>query len=101
MSGADLIEVGEGRFALTGALDQSSVPQLWRAHSERFEQGQIKLELAQVSRCDSAGLALLLDWLARANRNGGDVHFLAAPEQMLALARVADVDQLLKMGRAD
>jgi len=101
MSAADLIQVGEGHFALQGPLDQASVPQLWRAHSERFKHGRISLDLAKVSRCDSAGLALLLDWLALAKRSGGDVHFLAAPEQMLALSRVADVDELLNMGLAD
>ncbi len=101
MSAADLIQVGEGHLALQGPLDQASVPQLWRTHSERFKHGRINLDLAQVSRCDSAGLALLVEWLALANRSGGSVHFLAAPEQMLALSRVADVDQLLNIGTAE
>ena len=47
---------------------------------------------------DSAGLAVLLDWLAAAKRAGRSLHFLGLPQDLAALARISDVEQLLTRG---
>lgn len=97
MSAADLIETGDGQFALRGTLDHATVPELWRRHSSRFGPGAVTVDLSGVSRCDSAGLALLVDWLGQAVRAGGEAWFKTPPAQLLALARVAEVDRLLRL----
>jgi phospholipid transport system transporter-binding protein len=95
VSAADLVETADGQIALRGALDQATVPELWRRHSSRFGSGAVTVDLSGVSRCDSAGLALLVDWLGQAVRAGGEARFETPSSQLLALARVADVDRLL------
>ena len=56
-------------------------------------------DLAGVERADSAGLALLIEWMRRARRAGRPVRFLNLPPQMLEIARAASLDRVLPLGR--
>ncbi len=86
------IEGGEGRFAVSGTLTRDSVTELWRLGAEEFSgQPSVELDLAQVSKCDSAGVAMLVDWLGIARRKGQELHFRSVPAQMLAIAQVCDL----------
>jgi ABC-type transporter Mla MlaB component len=49
-------------------------------------------------RSDSAGLALLLEWITWANHTVREIRFLSMPERVLAIARTTEVEQLLKRG---
>ena len=56
---------------------------------------QMQLDLSGVSAADSAGLALLIDWLACARSAGKRLIYLRAPPALMALARLSDVAPLL------
>ena len=104
MTGAERarIEKGEleGDFALVGALTFETVPGLWEEGERVFgDCPALSLDLGAVSRADSAGLALLVDWLRRAREYGQDVRFSNIPDQMLAMARASGLDQVLPMYR--
>ncbi len=72
------------------------VTDLWRQSAEMFvDQTVLQIDLAQVTRTDSAGLALLVEWLREASRRGGRVEFLNPPAQLLALAGAANFEQVL------
>jgi phospholipid transport system transporter-binding protein len=47
---------------------------------------------------DSAGLAVLLDWLAEARGAGRKLRFEHLPEELLRLARISAVDGMLQQG---
>jgi phospholipid transport system transporter-binding protein len=47
---------------------------------------------------DSAGLAVLLDWLSAAKRAGRSLRYAHLPEDLVALARISEVDELLARG---
>ena len=53
------------------------------------------LTLSGVSKADSAGLALLLEWLRQAGAGGVELHYVNLPGQLLAMAQVAGVDGIL------
>jgi phospholipid transport system transporter-binding protein len=53
------------------------------------------LDLAGVSRADSAGLACVLSMLATAHHHGGALRVVNLPAGLRALARVCEVDTLL------
>lgn len=79
---------GELTFAtVNGLLEQA--PALFEEHS------QLKIDLANVTRSDSAGLALLIDWMRLAKTNNKEIMFYNIPEQMLAIANASGVDELL------
>ena len=53
------------------------------------------MNLGEVTRVDSAGLALLLEWLRLARSEGRAMRFTALPDKLLAIARLSGVDGLL------
>jgi phospholipid transport system transporter-binding protein len=57
-----------------------------------------QIDCAGVSACDSAGLAVLLDWLAAARLAGRSLKFTGLPADLMALGRISDLDPLLARG---
>ncbi len=71
-----------------------SVTDLWRQSVDMFfSETVIRIDLAQVTHTDSAGLALLVDWMREASRRGARIELLHLPAQMLALADAANLEQ--------
>lgn len=84
-----------GVYRLEGPLDFATVPGLWRQAKLRFPAGgQVEVDLGAVTRADSAGLALLLEWTRAARSRGGQVRFRNLPPQMRAIARAARLEAL-------
>ena len=97
MSNFELSDLGDGRFALLGDMSFDSAEQIRRASQKIFDgQPSIELDLSGVEKTDSAGLALLLEWISWASSSEVALRFLAIPEKVLAIAQTADVDDLLK-----
>lgn len=53
------------------------------------------LDLAGVTRTDSAGLAVIIEWLKHAKCRGATIRFKNIPEQMMAIAAASRMDHLL------
>jgi phospholipid transport system transporter-binding protein len=88
--------LGDGRFAVTGVLDFDSVADLLVDSRRAFErEPKIEVDLAGVSSSDSAALALLIEWLRSARRRGAEIRFVGVPDQLVALARLSDLEPLL------
>ena len=99
MSKFELQDIGEGRFALTGEITFETAERVLLASEEPFEQHtRIEVDLAGVTKADSAGLALLLEWITWANHTVREIRFLSMPERILAIARTTEVEQLLRRG---
>ncbi len=101
---AELIAAGSGRFRVTGELTFSTVP-LLAARSDglpAFPVGEtVEIDLGGVERADSAGLALLTEWLRRARAGGCAIRFSQVPEQMLAIARISGLGAILPLDGPD
>ncbi len=88
-------------YGVHGAMTFDSVTDLWRQSAEMFSgQSVLEIDLADVRHTDSAGLALLVEWLCEASRRGARLKFSNLPKQMLALAGAANLEQLLS-GKQD
>lgn len=99
---ARLLAMENGRFRVEGELTFDSVPHLLKATTRLFQgQSGIRLDLSGVRRVDSAGLALLIDWRARAARETRILNFAATPEQIRVMARVNGVESLLTPDATD
>ena len=55
----------------------------------------LAIDCRGVTRADSAGLAVLLDWLAWGRRKSRTVKLENLPESLIAIARISEVDGLL------
>ena len=93
---AKIIRRDTRSYGVRGNLTFESVSDLWRQGGELFaEQTVLEIDLAEVKHTDSAGLALLVEWLREASRHGGRIRYFNLPEQMLALARAGNLEQML------
>lgn len=95
-STATLESLSDGRFRVSGVLDASTVTRVLSESEEKFRGlPRVDVDLSAVTESDSSGLALLLEWLRLARKAGQKIHFDDVPEQIMALARISEVDDLL------
>ena len=90
----------DDRLMLEGELSFETVVRLLGEIRRLPDQGtEIQVDLQGVSRADSAGLALLVEWMRNAKSLGKSIQFLNIPQQMLDIARVSGLDQVLPLSR--
>lgn len=85
---------------LSGDLTLATVGDLYR-RSETLWSGEarpVAVDLSQAGRIDSAGLALLLEWQARARAGGAALSFAHPPADLLQLAALCEASPLLGLG---
>ena len=99
MSEFTIEDRGDGHFALSGDMNFDTAEKILKASEERFEaHTQIEVDLSEVKDSDSAGLALLLEWVTWANHSVREIRFTGMPERILAIAKTTEVEGLLTMG---
>ncbi len=90
---------GDGHFALSGEMTFRTAEQILRASEGPFEDHtRIEIDLSEVTRSDSAGLALLLEWVTWANHTVREIRFSGMPDRVMAIAKTTEVDALLTRG---
>ena len=95
----ELVDLGEGRFALSGDMTFATAEQILRQSEEPFsEHTRLEIDLSGVERADSAGLALLLEWITWANHSVREIRFLDMPTRVQAIAETTEVEKLLTRG---
>lgn len=89
------------RWTLVGVLDFDTVARLavegevlLRTAAARG-QTSLVIDLAAVERANSAGLALLLEWLQMAQARGLSLSYAHLPDSLGRLAAVSNLDDLL------
>lgn len=99
MSDYELVDKGDGCFALSGTMGFKTADRILRESEGMFgEHTRIEVDLEGVGSTDSAGLALLLEWITWANHTVREIRFLNTPEKINAIAKTTEVDDLLKRG---
>lgn len=82
--------------SLSGALNFVSAPETLEAVSSLIRvNNTLNVDLSGVVESNSAGLALLIEWLAVARREGHSVTFHHIPDSLHQLAGVCQVDGLI------
>ena len=65
---------------------------------ERSADGALVIDCQGVTASDSAGLAVLLDWLAAARAQQRSLRYVHLPQGLAALGRISEVNELLERG---
>lgn len=97
MASAQIQKTDDDRLQVSGELSMATVPALLAQNSLRDIAGDIVIDLQNVERADSAGVALLIEWQRTALQQQQTIHFQNTPSQMLAIARLSGVDELLSL----
>lgn len=96
MAGVVFEDKGKGHFRVSGVLSFGTASEALGESARLFDgQRHLELDLGGVESTDSAGLALLVEWAARARREHRKLVFRNLPKQALALARISELDKLL------
>ncbi len=92
-------DLGQGRFAVSGDFNFDTVSDILERSKDLFAGYDVlEVDLGGITRADSAGLALLLEWVNWAKYYVREISFQDMPEQVIAIARICEVEDLLKAG---
>lgn len=96
------IEAAEDGLKVHGDLTFATVTALLGDSSPLFGAGTgaLQVDLSGVGRADSAGLALLIEWLRLARTAGRELRFQAVPAQMEAIAAASGLTGILPLASA-
>ena len=90
---------GDGRASVVGSLNFVTVSALLPRGSDLIRGGQAAVtDLGGVADSDSAGLALLIEWLSVAHQAGRPLRYDNLPSQLHQLARLSEVEELIAVG---
>ena len=85
-----VVVTGELTFGTAREARQIGILVLESSRAER-----IVVDCSAVARADSAGLAVLLDWLGWGRRRARPLSLQNLPDSLIAIARISEVDGLL------
>ncbi|MDX2425828.1 MAG: STAS domain-containing protein [Cycloclasticus sp.] len=96
MKATQLKKLDTGEVQVSGTLGFTDVAALLKTSMGLFD-GQVALvfDLERVEKTDSAGLALLLEWMTLARKSGQSITFKKIPKQMLEIAHVSGLEEIL------
>jgi phospholipid transport system transporter-binding protein len=87
---------GPGRLLARGELSFATAEQALRDGLALLPSGgACTIDLTGITSADSAGLAVLIEWLSVAADRGSKLSFDAVPAQLRAIARISDLEELI------
>ena len=112
LSQAEITQQSQQKYLISGTVDFSTAPGLMRRVKDFFKShrksasGQssvaekvvatITTDLSQITDCNSAGLALLLEMLKHARLNNIELHFENLPDTLLTIAKAYGVESEIR-----
>ncbi|PCI68418.1 MAG: anti-sigma-factor [Piscirickettsiaceae bacterium] len=96
MNSTNITRSNAGVITVSGELVFDKVVALLKISNQYFDGSSTLLfNLHGVVKTDSAGLALLVEWTRLAFQKGQAINFCDVPKQLLDIARVSGLDDLL------
>ena len=87
---------GPDRLLARGELSFATAGQALRAGLALLPSDRTcTIDLAGITSADSAGLAVLIEWLSVATARGCELVYEAVPAQLRAIARISDLEEFL------
>jgi len=97
-SAANITVNSVGQFVVSGPLNFDTVPQLCSRGYQLIAASPIPIfDLQTVTSSDNAGPALLISWMRYARKLNKQVKFSNIPEQLLAIAKVSSLHDVISM----
>lgn len=89
----------DNSYLISGELNMQTVPDLLQQVEPILSrsQGEVCFDLRAVTRSDSAGLALLVEWMQFARQRDRKLSFRNLPEQLRDIARISGLEDLLPL----
>jgi phospholipid transport system transporter-binding protein len=96
MSSFRIERVASGRLRAGGELGFATAAEALELGAAQLAHADEQvIDLGAVTAGDSAGVAVLVEWIATAAAGGVSLRYENVPQQMLAIARISDLEDLL------
>ena len=92
------LQVRDNTLALSGEISFHTVNSILvagRAALGALSAAQVVLDLSAVTKSDSAGLALVVDWVRTAKQHGAQLRIVGVSAQLADIARVSGLEDFL------
>ena len=96
-----LLSGADGRLAAQGPLTFATARrarELGRQALAAAAANGLEIDCSGISAADSAGLAVLIDWLAAARAARRTLRYFGLPDGVTALGRISELQELLERG---
>jgi phospholipid transport system transporter-binding protein len=94
VSRLNILKESAGHFVIDGDLTFATIDkQTLKSFSFLKGAKEVTIDLGRVSSTDSAGLALMIEWIKYSRHNRTQLSFKNIPEQLLNLAKLSGFDQ--------
>jgi phospholipid transport system transporter-binding protein len=91
-----ITERSAGLFVIKGDLTFATINTKTLNNIDCTQSGTtIHIDLQEVVSTDSAGLALMIEWLKISKQHNGTLNFINIPQQLQALAKISGFDPKL------
>ncbi len=84
-----------GYFEITGNLTFTAINRKTPITLNPADDNSLNLNFEHVDASDSAGLALIIEWLKSAHNKQISLHLQNLPEQIISLAKLSGVENML------
>ena len=92
----EITRIAQGKISVKGDLTLASINkktvQAIEFKNSRYSENTISIDLSAVNNSDSAGLALIIEWIKLSQLHYIKLNFEAIPEQLLTLAKLSGFD---------
>jgi phospholipid transport system transporter-binding protein len=96
MNETKIVREGTFHFKVHGAMTFEHAKDLLQESVALFSsQSQVEIDLTHVNRADSAGLALIFEWMALAAERDIQILIKGVPDAIHAIAQLCQVESLL------
>ena len=85
----------DDRLVVHGRLTIATVPALFESGLQHLTSEDLLVDFSQVEAVDSAAVSMLLGWLRAAQRNQRALRVTGLPDDLLSLARLYGVAEML------
>jgi len=91
------LETDRGCYALEGDLTLATAQSALEKTTRLFKKNKsLTFDLGNITKVDSVGVGLLLEWQRQAQKNGIQIRYINLPDKLRAMARVGGVTELLE-----
>ena len=89
------------RLQIAGGVTMATVRALFNEGLKPRENGGVTVDFAKIEKVDSSAVSLMLVWMREAQRNKARLSFINVPDNLLSLAKLYGVAELLTLSTAE
>jgi len=89
------IELNSKKWILSGSITYKEIPSLIESTKNFNWSDSVQVDLSQVNHLDTSALSLIFEWKRKAKNHKYDVALINPPKNLLKLAKLYGVEDLI------